>query len=50
MTGSGPDGVLRLAAGGLQVALWNDHTYTRGSADNVHACDGRSAIRRLTWR
>ncbi|HEX5872487.1 MAG TPA: hypothetical protein VFY65_18785 [Longimicrobium sp.] len=39
MTGSGPDGVLRLAAGELRVALWIDHTYTRGSADNVHAYD-----------
>lgn len=37
MVGSGPDGVLRLAAGGVEVALWRDHTYTRHSADNVHA-------------
>jgi len=44
MTGSGPDGVLRLAAGGLQVALWNDHTYTRNSADNVHAYDREVAF------
>jgi outer membrane protein assembly factor BamB len=34
-----PDGVLRLAAGGLEVALWEDHTYTRNSADNVHRYD-----------
>lgn len=33
------DGVLRLAAGGLEVALWEDHTYTRNSADNVHRYD-----------
>lgn len=39
MTGSDPDGVLRLAAGRLQVALWMDHTYTRNSADNVHTYD-----------
>ena len=37
MIGSGPDGVLRLTAGGLEVAFWTDHTYTRNSADNVHA-------------
>lgn len=37
MNGSGPDGVLRLSAGAVEVDLWLDHTYTRGSADNVHA-------------
>jgi hypothetical protein len=42
--GSGPDGVLRLDAGGLQVALWIDHTYTRSSADNVHAYDREVAF------
>lgn len=39
MIGNGPDGVLRIAAGGLRLALWEDHTYTRSSADNVHAYD-----------
>ena len=37
MAGIGPDGVLRLAAGGVEAAFWRDHTYTRNSADNVHA-------------
>lgn len=44
MIGSGPDGVLRLAADGVQVALWIDHTYTRNSADNVHAYDREVAF------
>jgi hypothetical protein len=35
MSDSGPDGVLRLATGGLEVALWEDSTYTRGSTDNA---------------
>jgi hypothetical protein len=39
MTADGPDGVLRLAAGPLEVALWEDYTYTPGSADNVYAYD-----------
>jgi hypothetical protein len=29
-------GTLRLAAGGLEVRLWNDHTYSREPTDNVH--------------
>lgn len=39
-----PDGVLRLAAGALDVALWTDHTYTRNSADNVHTYDREVAF------
>ncbi|WP_420125014.1 hypothetical protein [Longimicrobium sp.] len=35
MIDSGADGVLRLDAGGLQLALWIDHTFSRGSAANV---------------
>jgi hypothetical protein len=31
--------VLRLTAGMLEVALWNDWTYSRNSTDNVHAYD-----------
>lgn len=53
MIGSGPDGVLRLAAGELEVALWEDHTYTRGSADNVHAYARELAFvggKRHEWR
>ena len=53
MIGSGPDGVLRLAAGGVEVALWEDHTYSRGSADNVHAYDRELAFAdgpRHEWR
>lgn len=53
MIGSGPDGVLRLAADGLEVALWEDHTYSRGSADNVHAYDRVLAFaggQRHEWR
>ena len=44
MIGSGPDGVLRLEAGPLKVAFWIDHTYTRNSADNVHAYDREVAF------
>lgn len=53
MIGSGPDGLLRLSAGGLDVALWEDHTYTRGSADNVHAYGRELAFaggQRYEWR
>jgi hypothetical protein len=51
--GSAPDGVLRLTAGALEVALWEDHTYTRGSADNVHAYGRELAFaggQRHEWR
>ena len=44
-----PDGVLRLAAGGLEVALWEDHTYTRNSADNVHRYDREVVVASDHW-
>lgn len=53
MNGSGPDGVLRLAAGGVEVGCWIDHTYTRRSADNVHAYDREIAFTdapRYAWQ
>lgn len=47
MIGDAPDGVLRLAAGGLEVALREDHCYTRNSTDNVHRYEREVVVSEL---
>ena len=45
-----PDGVLRLAAGGLEVALRQEHCYSRNSTDNVRRYDREVAFSTFDWR
>jgi len=47
MIGDAPDGVLRLAAGGLEVALRQEHCYSRNSTDNVRRYDREVVVSEL---
>jgi hypothetical protein len=44
MTGSAREGAITLGGGALEVELWQDPTYTPGSAGNVHRYDREVAL------